>query len=209
MTIIAKYPGRCRKCGRPISVGDKIDWESGKGAAHVECPEAEHAAPTLSRGSGFGGQPYTEGETFFDKQLGAITITKAWRRYFAEDGMSFGVGDESGYIYYAEYRAATAEDTAKLEADKAAKEAAEMAPYDVESHDDVEIAVIYRDGEYTSGYTLYDDDKIELLRSIGAAYHVSGWGNRVETKLVDALGERFSFGQARQHMRIRRLTKMR
>ena len=208
--MIAKYPGRCRKCGRPINRGDQIEWESGKGAAHVECPKATAAAPTISRGSGFGGHPYTEGETFFDKQLGKlITITKASQRYYREDGMSFGVGDESGYIYYAEYRDATPEEMAKVEADKAAEKAAEMAPYEDDSNDAVEITVAYRDGEYTSGYTLYDGDKFELLRSIGAAYHVSGWGNRVETKLVDALGERFSFGQARQHMRIRRLTKMR
>ena len=39
MTITAKYPGRCKKCGGQINVGDKIEWEHGQGASHVHCPE--------------------------------------------------------------------------------------------------------------------------------------------------------------------------
>ena len=37
MTITAKFPGQCRKCGGAIIVGEKIEWEKGKGAQHVEC----------------------------------------------------------------------------------------------------------------------------------------------------------------------------
>jgi hypothetical protein len=43
MTITAKYPGTCRECGGRIQQGDRIEWEKGAGAAHVECP----AQPTV------------------------------------------------------------------------------------------------------------------------------------------------------------------
>jgi len=39
MTMKAKYQGTCNKCGQKIMVGDDINWEKGKGAAHVECPK--------------------------------------------------------------------------------------------------------------------------------------------------------------------------
>jgi len=37
MMILAKYPGKCLKCGMIIKTGDKINWEKGVGAAHVKC----------------------------------------------------------------------------------------------------------------------------------------------------------------------------
>jgi len=39
MTITAKYPGRCTKCGGHIAAGEQIEWEKGAGASHVKCPE--------------------------------------------------------------------------------------------------------------------------------------------------------------------------
>lgn len=46
MTITAKFAGTCRKCGGRIEVGDKIEWEKGKGAQHVRCKAK--AAPALN-----------------------------------------------------------------------------------------------------------------------------------------------------------------
>jgi hypothetical protein len=38
MIITAKFPGTCRKCNQPITVGEKIEWEKSAGATHVKCP---------------------------------------------------------------------------------------------------------------------------------------------------------------------------
>lgn len=38
MTITAKYPGRCTRCGGQISAGEQIEWEKGSGASHTKCP---------------------------------------------------------------------------------------------------------------------------------------------------------------------------
>lgn len=39
MTVMtAKYPGKCKKCGGHIEIGDEIDWTKETGAKHMECP---------------------------------------------------------------------------------------------------------------------------------------------------------------------------
>ena len=40
MEIISKYNSTCRNCQGVILAGDKIDWERGKGSAHLACPAA-------------------------------------------------------------------------------------------------------------------------------------------------------------------------
>lgn len=39
MTIIAKFPGTCKKCGGHIAAGTQIEWSKDSGAQHVNCPE--------------------------------------------------------------------------------------------------------------------------------------------------------------------------
>lgn len=39
--IVAKYRSRCRVCGGTIEPGEQIEWESGKGSAHLECAKSE------------------------------------------------------------------------------------------------------------------------------------------------------------------------
>ena len=46
MTITAKFAGTCRKCGGRIKVGEKIEWEKGTGAQHMEC--TSKPAPALN-----------------------------------------------------------------------------------------------------------------------------------------------------------------
>ena len=131
MTIHAKYAGTCRKCGRPINVGDEIDWERGRGAAHVECPVALEPEPDngirVSKGEGYGGRPYRVGEVIRQKNQ-ILVVVVASQTYYREDGMSFGVGDDSGYIYSAVCRLATDEEATPLlgqEQAAAAKRAAQ------------------------------------------------------------------------------------
>ena len=92
----------------------------------------------LRRGEGYGGRPWTPGTTIWEaftpaleRQINrnapelttkeaprgrfvALTILTAAQDYIAEEGMSLGVGDESGYIYSATARPATAEESAPL-----------------------------------------------------------------------------------------------
>ena len=146
MTITAKYPGRCSKCGQPIQVGETIEWEKGKGGSHVSCPAKPEPKPEdanlirISGGSGYGCHGYSVGQVVKDmerrrRQDGEVlpgedpakinpywvnvgyrylTVVSASKRYVSEDGMSFGVGDESGYIYSAKCRLATDKEIAPL-----------------------------------------------------------------------------------------------
>lgn len=41
MVIRAKFNSRCPRCGGYITAGDEIDWERGKKATHVKCPEKQ------------------------------------------------------------------------------------------------------------------------------------------------------------------------
>jgi hypothetical protein len=124
MTIIAKYRGQCSKCGREIKPGQKIEWERGAPSRHTACDgHAKSSAPTtgtirVARGSGYGGQPYEVGSKFFDDDnrahSHAVVVVRASKRYVREDGMSFGVGDEEGYIYCADCRLATDDERREL-----------------------------------------------------------------------------------------------
>ena len=97
-------------------------------------PEQKEAGQyTISNGSGYGGSPYKTGETIRSNRKDLpeyVTVIKADQRYYGEDGMSFGVGDDSGYVYTATVREATREEAAPVrareEAKKARKQAKEM-----------------------------------------------------------------------------------
>jgi hypothetical protein len=150
MTITAKYTGRCSVCGGAIHPGDKINWDKEtRKTSHVECPKQQtqaaqetqstEPAPApfkLSEGSGYGGRGWEVGTLVHtnDRQQERgvpewVIVVRTGKRYYSEDGMSFGVGDDRGYIYWAECRAATeaeykpaAEQRAKSIADKARAE---------------------------------------------------------------------------------------
>lgn len=49
-TITSRYPGRCRVCGRPIQVGDRVEWTKESGAKHLACATGGAAtAPSPKR----------------------------------------------------------------------------------------------------------------------------------------------------------------
>jgi hypothetical protein len=131
--MISMYDGMCVECGHKITAGEEIYYLRGKGAWHVDCEAAKAAekakeeerraaAPwRVSGGSGYGYGPYTVGEVIqasrhiLDKGGPEyLTVVRASKRYYSEDGLSFGVGDDSGYIYIADCREATAEEAAPL-----------------------------------------------------------------------------------------------
>lgn len=126
MTMTAKFAGRCSTCGGRIAAGTQIEWSKGAGARHVECASGAAATPAvqpgpiaLHGGSGNGCQGWTVGQVILsgekrrrDGGPDALVIVTASRRYVREDGLSFGVGDDQGYLYTATARPATAEEMA-------------------------------------------------------------------------------------------------
>jgi hypothetical protein len=121
----ALYDGWCKVCGGKIRKGSQIEWSKAEGARHVECAGAPgHAeAPagpiSLSGGSGYGCQGWQVGQVILSSEKrrreggpDALVIVTAARSYVREDGLSFGVGEDSGYAYYATARPATAEEMA-------------------------------------------------------------------------------------------------
>ena len=56
------------------------------------------------------------------------------------------------------------------------------------------ITVKWTDGEYLQAYEVFGI-AAELLEELGIAKYIDGWGVKVEQKLVDALGEEFTYQQ--------------
>lgn len=121
--LIAKYAGICSECGCAIDPGQEIWWERGGSTKHVECPAEGTKVYRLSGGSGYGYCGWTEGQVVQPPDVPAyreyprfLYILSAKSRYVSEEGMSFGVGDEEGYIHSAVAREATDEESAPLRA---------------------------------------------------------------------------------------------
>jgi hypothetical protein len=134
MTITSKDPGTCKKCHGHIAVGTQIEWSQGRGAQHVTCPGKTAAPPaqnqnnndapyTLGGGSGYGCDGWATGQTLTvdatRREKGwpeYVTVVRAGQQYFRADGLSFGVGDDAGYTYWANCREATREEIAAVAA---------------------------------------------------------------------------------------------
>ncbi len=62
----------------------------------------------IGGGQGYGYSDYVSGQIVEDRDNSRwLTVVSASRTYYGEDGLSFGVGDEQGYIYSAACRLAT------------------------------------------------------------------------------------------------------
>jgi hypothetical protein len=87
---------------------------------------AERAAGIIQieRGEGYGGEAFGVGEVVWvdetryrpDGAQGWYVVLSAKSHYIREDGMSFGVGEDSGYLFSATLRPATAEEAAPHQA---------------------------------------------------------------------------------------------
>lgn len=121
--IIAQYSGNCVVCGEAITPGEQIEHVKGQPTRHARCtpPEVPANAIRVGGGSGYGYRPYTPGSVIRNAQHRIDSGEPEWlyvltasRQCICEDGMSFWVGDESGYLYSAVCRSATAEEAAPL-----------------------------------------------------------------------------------------------
>jgi hypothetical protein len=127
-----RYAGYCADCQREVGAGHgELRKQDGRWV--VRCGQKSTDSPTptaiptgiktysIGSGSGYGGHEYTVGRVYRNAQRRIETgepvyllCLEARRRYVREDGMSFGVGDESGYLYSAVCREATTEETTPL-----------------------------------------------------------------------------------------------
>lgn len=141
-TIVNRLPGNCANCGQHIPIAGGLAVNDGTGwvVRHDgDCPANPHnpnSAPTwrISLGEGYGGSPFTPGSTFrwtwpTDNPdpatvpggrleprglSGIVTAVTGGLHYYREDGMSFGVGDEAGHVYWADVRIASDEEAAPV-----------------------------------------------------------------------------------------------
>lgn len=185
MKIVARYNGICEKCGLKVRAGTEIEWSKGRGSTHIECPEKVAGPPVvpsgevapyrLAGGSGYGcsgwqnGQVVrahvgADGKLISAKTAGAqeiwLFVLKATKKYVREDGLSFGVGDDSGHLFGAECRLATPEEAAPAIARRNAREKKHAAKRDLSGL----LAEITANGEFpegplaVKGKTLYTQD---------------------------------------------------
>lgn len=69
----------------------------------------------ISGGSGYGCSGWTPGQVLRHQGHGGVLkVVQASKRFYKEDGLSFGVGDDSGYVYIAKCCPATEEEAAPL-----------------------------------------------------------------------------------------------
>ncbi|WP_155981037.1 hypothetical protein [Nocardia sp. CNY236] len=139
-----RYPSRCRNCGDIVNPGEGTAERAADSTwvvEHPDCSPRQHnpmgaATWTIRLGEGAGGGPSRPGRSFranwtsgdnrpgadevpggrTDGQLtsGIVTTVTAGQIYYNEDGLSFGVGADTGYVYWAEVRAATADEAAPI-----------------------------------------------------------------------------------------------
>jgi len=146
MVITARYAGKCGKCGGKITPGASINWERGRDASHVQCPIAKPKPVSseltwrLSGGEGYGYTGWTQAQIVHsNERLLArgypewLYVLSAGSQYYREEGMSFGVGDESGRVYWADCRQATPEEAAPAMAALEERQAARARAQELES----------------------------------------------------------------------------
>ena len=103
-------------------VREALERHYGGEKQNPQATSAGESAPaediiTFSRGEGYGGRNLPPGTVIRDPRKGEdgiLYIIRTNPRYFREDGMSFGVGRNSGHLYEYYARPATAEEAAPL-----------------------------------------------------------------------------------------------
>jgi len=134
--ITSKFPEQCKACGGSFPAGAQIEWSKATGSKHVKCPEKRLAAAqgvefSVSldfRGYGKPGTDSEVGRTFRiasgpNKGKVATVLTQRASYQSEEDNEDMGDMRGGGWHAHLGCRLATAEETAKLEAEEAAEQA--------------------------------------------------------------------------------------
>ncbi len=124
--VAARFPGTCVRCRGKFAAGEQIHYLKATGAEHLAC--AEKAAAQLA------GVPEEDLVRYSVEEQWAPGICRAPRtreivvalaatsRYYAEDGLSFGLSQDRGVLWAVTARRATPEEAAGLEARERAEE---------------------------------------------------------------------------------------
>jgi len=124
----SRYPGSCSICGKRFSEGADIDYDKAtRSAAHWACKRDEKPLPAdlktyqIGGGSGYGcvgwdiGQVVRASTREVERGYPAyLCVLQTRSQYVRDDGLSFGVGEDSGHLYTAVCREATATETEPL-----------------------------------------------------------------------------------------------
>ncbi len=144
--ITAKFNSRCPVCNEFINAGDQVEWTKGSKAKHPACVKGEQKIAHRSNWRASNTQqssPRSEGKlegkyTCVRRGKAAATVgetswllkgkdrilvtTVGWStQYVREDGLSFGMPEDSGWFTTCYARAATEEEKAPLLAAEVAK----------------------------------------------------------------------------------------
>ena len=84
---------------------------------------------------------------------------------------------------------------AEQDAKRAAEEVRQAEELEALKAGEKKIVLHYNEGEYLSGYQVYGQEA-SLLKELGLAEWVDGWGYHVKSDVVDMLGEEFTYPQA-------------
>jgi len=199
------------------------------GARPADAPRDRPATDTdretlrIDRGSGYGGRPFSVGQVLRNPgharnsaEPEFVTVLSASQRYFREDGLSFGVGDDQGYIYSATVRPATEAETALL---IEREQAAEQRRATLRAVDELRTTFI-RDGErpnpaepagevLLNTFTIYGGgERWHIDREGGSIWYVRNNGadgdnwtaNNVRTGGAGAIGWRMPWSAQAEHM---------
>lgn len=191
MTIRAKFAGTCRICAERINVGAEIEWEKGKGAMHIECKDktpvvsADTDLSALAKQHGYEllGEArirhYTErvtkgerlkaiGSTFEAREGKMLVVAHTKPQYYSEDYLEdMDWFDMRPGLYYEVSAIAihrSVDEQAKLDADKAAKQAKQDAEATAEKRQSAHFAELTTPPE---GWTAIDgalrDAAVEIV----------------------------------------------
>lgn len=207
MTITARFPGRCWTCNGPIAKGEEIEWSKGSPTKHIACAgtsAAQAAKPATQALSGrTGGVQVPRGRNRRPgscERCGDYLAVGEGRLEFCEyDTGCTKHMDESGYhLTCADGGCETRRAEAKAAAETARKAKIETALVALRNLPEP-IRISYHDGEYLSAYQAFGESA-KLLESLGLAHYVSGWGSKVEDKLIQALGTDFTGTQVADYI---------
>jgi len=161
---IAERTGYCSKFESRIDPGQEAHYRYQGGEKfleHVDCSAAKVQAEKLEAeapyriggGSGYGYEEYHVGQVLknsperYPDYPEFVYVVSCTKKYFREDGLSFGVGDDQGYYFSARCRAATDEESAPVRlriSEREQKKAAEKERSAISEE-------IKKSGEYPDG----------------------------------------------------------
>ena len=171
----ARYAGTCAATGKHYPAGAEIEKGTYGWQIAGSKPADRTVGPNeirLAGGEGYGFAAYTEGQVVAHKGQW-WTVRAAWSEYIREDGLSFGVGDDSGHIYYAICRLATEEEWLPVEARTQAEY--EYRCRKVELETARQRLFDPKDGEYVAGDHQLKGEWIK----IGAGFNIYGGGEEI------------------------------